>query len=477
MSDKPAVASRLLGERVFSHDAQIRFADESHDFNPIHVDPVVARRLIAGRQAVHGVHTLIQALDIWPARDVGTMDGLTLQCNFAHPVGIGDRVEFVELPDWHGQHRLAAMVDGVSAMDVACGSADATAPVDWDVPRRALGAVSEPLDMPPESFVDQAFDIEPWQDGLAEWYPGAAARLGAAALSHLAQLSFMVGMVCPGLHSVLLSLRFTVKPAAGRGPLLVKVLRYDPRYRLFFIAFQGAVQGELRAALRPLPQMQPRSLDLVGHVKADSWAGRRALVVGGSRGLGETTAKLLAAAGADVTITHARGRDDALVVERDIRSLNRGHCDILALDLSKRFVPPPSLSPADLDAMFYFATPRIHARRSGVFHRGTFDELAAFYVDRFQELCLWLESGGRPVRVYMPSSVFVSERPRGMTEYAMVKAAAELLADDLNRSLRHVRIVYSRLPRLATDQTALVARLSVSDNVAALRSVLEAMTV
>jgi hypothetical protein len=125
--------------------------------------------------------------------------------------------------------------------------------------------------------------------------------------------------------------------------------------------------------------------------------------------------------------------------------------------------------------VFYFATPRIHAKRSGAFQRAAFDELAAFYLDRFHELCLWLEDGGQPVLVYLPSTVFITERPKGMTEYAMAKAAAELMADDLNRTLRHVRIVHTRLPRLATDQTALVTQLSVSDNVAALLAVLQVM--
>ena len=129
----------------------------------------------------------------------------------------------------------------------------------------------------------------------------------------------------------------------------------------------------------------------------------------------------------------------------------------------------------DIDAVFYFATPRIQAKRSQIFHRQAFDEFASFYLERFHELCLWLEGGGRPVRVYLPSTVFVTERPKGMTEYAMAKAAAELLAEDLNRTLRHVRIVHTRLPRLATDQTASITPLTTADNVSVLLDVMQAM--
>ena len=40
-----------------------------------------------------------------------------------------------------------------------------------------------------------------------------------------------------------------------------------------------------------------------------------------------------------------------------------------------------------------------------------------------------------------------------MTEYAMAKAAGEVLCDEINQSFTGIGIVYSRLPRVATDQT------------------------
>ena len=41
-----------------------------------------------------------------------------------------------------------------------------------------------------------------------------------------------------------------------------------------------------------------------------------------------------------------------------------------------------------------------------------------------------------------------------MTEYAMAKAAAEILAADLNAHFENVTIVSTRLPRMPTDQTS-----------------------
>jgi hypothetical protein len=47
----------------------------------------------------------------------------------------------------------------------------------------------------------------------------------------------------------------------------------------------------------------------------------------------------------------------------------------------------------------------------------------------------------------------VDELPAGMVEYAMAKAAGEVQARELNKRLKHMQVLTSRLPRMPTDQT------------------------
>ena len=68
------------------------------------------------------------------------------------------------------------------------------------------------------------------------------------------------------------------------------------------------------------------------------------------------------------------------------------------------------------------------------------------------------------MKVFVPSTVFIDERPKGMTEYAMAKAAVEVLCVDLQRNLRRVTIVVQRLPRLETDQTATLVAVKHASN-------------
>ena len=442
------------GELVFDLQDQLAFARATGDWNPMHVDAVAARRLLTGRPVVHGIHTLMHALERLSINDTA----IQIAATFANPISVGDRVSWTRREANNARCGIEARVDGVVCTDVTVErrtEAPAT-PAPGHRPLRRIDILEQQaLDDPPGS--QTAFDIElPVDAGdWAERFPRTTGWLGAGGLAALGGLSTFVGMVCPGLHSVFSSVRF-MAPARPGAVLRFTVRRYDPRFRLFTVDFSGILEGELRAFLRPPPQSQPAAREVALRVEPDRFAGQRALVIGGSRGLGEVTAKIMAAGGANVMVTYATGKGDAQAVADDINALGLGRCETLALDLCLPFAGLPSIDPAAFDAVYFFATTRIYAKRGEVFDRGAFDTFATTYLQRFHELCRWLDGADAAHRatVYLPSTVFIQERPKGMTEYAMAKAAAEVLADDLNRTLRRVRIVHTRLPRLATDQTA-----------------------
>ena len=54
-----------LGSQIFTSTDIEWFANASGDFNPMHVDRVFARRLITGGQTVHGMFTLLFALNLY----------------------------------------------------------------------------------------------------------------------------------------------------------------------------------------------------------------------------------------------------------------------------------------------------------------------------------------------------------------------------------------------------------------------------
>lgn len=444
---------RLLDERVWAAADQERFAALSGDRNPMHMDAVAARRLLTGRPVVHGIHLLLWALERWA--QPWPEAAWRLVAEFSNPVSVGDRAELHAEHDALGQPIVVAAVDGLP-----CCRLSAQAPEQSTLPlppgsAELLGIGAEPLQRPPEAWSGSRQQLALAAADFTAAFPKACARIGPRAVATLALLSAYVGMVCPGLHSVFSSLQ--AQPgAADAHSVVFEVRRYDARLRMFTIAFDGPLRGELRAFVRAAAQVQPNTESLRALVSPGEFAGAHHWVIGGSRGLGELVAKLAAAGGAGVTVTHASGAEDAQAVVQDILAAGCGPAAPRRLDILHDDIGAWLQSAPWPDAVWYFATPRIFRKKAGFFDAAALHELLTFYVLRFEALCQALEvaADGRPVRVFYPSTIFIEERPKGMTEYAMAKAAAEVLVADLARRLRQVKPVARRLPRMATDQTA-----------------------
>src|SRR5580700_1683002 len=81
--------------RVFSADDQLAFARLSGDYNPIHLDPVTARRLLFGQPVVHGMHALFWAFDGWLAETNAPLRIKNLRVRFRSSIPLHVGVELV----------------------------------------------------------------------------------------------------------------------------------------------------------------------------------------------------------------------------------------------------------------------------------------------------------------------------------------------------------------------------------------------
>ncbi|MFO7901159.1 MAG: SDR family NAD(P)-dependent oxidoreductase [Pirellulaceae bacterium] len=221
--------------------------------------------------------------------------------------------------------------------------------------------------------------------------------------------------------------------------------------------------GSLRAFVRPAPRQQINFNTARSLVEPEAFQGSRAWIVGGSRGLGEVAAKLLAAGGAAVTITYHRGADDAERVASEIRE-GGGIVQIRTLNV---------LDPSDTFAtlideednptgILYFATPFITPGEEGRFSSELFNGYCKYYVHGFTRLVHIFAPYGL-TRVLFPSSVYVDDPPAQFAEYAAAKAAGEIACLALEKAYRDLEISRPRLPRLATDQTASLSQLKALD--------------
>jgi acyl dehydratase len=452
-SPEPAPNHVELGSKTFAMEDQLAMALWCGDHNPLHVDAVAARRLITGLPVVHGAHLALEALARWAG--LGAPPFGRMRAEFAKPVSVGDPVRFV------GQRTdtattLKAVVDNLDHMVLTLWHAADNSPPALPAAQAPLAWTEQPFDEPVAHWIDRTVPLRPVAGPLPA-AAAAAALMGADGVAFLGQLSTVVGMACPGLHSVFASLDVSRRPEPTTGRFTV--VKHDPRFGLVRIRADGPWAGEVRAFVRAAPRAQLAMAEVAQRVPRELLDGHCSWVLGGSRGLGELAAKLMAAAGSDVVLSYAAGQDDAERVVEEINQARRGRARCM------RFVAGET-DPAELcrlwrwpNSVLYFATPRIARQRSQLYEADRLRQFLSVYCDEPARLALALEAASigpdprPPVRLFNPSSTFVQELPAGMVEYAMAKAAGEVQALDLNKRLKRVRVLTARLPRMPTDQT------------------------
>lgn len=475
-------------ELTFTHDHQIRFARLSGDWNPMHTNPQIARRLLFGRQVVHGVHGLIWALDRWlehkPALKI-----TKLKVDFQSVITVGDQVHFQILKDEPGDALLEVVKAGATAtmikVDWAAQEGDddpywlSSEAMDASLAERKPRHRDASNIKGDSGSVPVLFDLE-----LAKAeFPNLSAKLPPLQIGILLASTNLVGMVSPGMRSVYDGLKLSfdaptfnpvdldqqaleswqaelnlpdarTKDLLGKGCCInFEVKKFRPEHSMLDLKLSGlGCKGKIVGYLRPEKRKQPSTEELKSSVEAGRFDGYRAIIIGGSRGLGELTAKLLAAGGAKVCLTYYSGKEDAERVASDIQAAG-GQAQVVQFDASKPANLKTAFEGQAGTHLYYFATSQIGVAQHSKFSPEIFEKFNAVYVKGFQDTVHAFYDEETDQKAIYPSSVFVEEIPMAMGEYAASKAAGEKLGEFLSKTLKNLQVISPRLPKLPTDQT------------------------
>jgi len=452
-----------LDSFTITADTSSRFARLSGDFNPLHLDPVAARRTQFGRTLIHGVCGTVQAIDLWLAKNPGHAALKHLKVRYAKPISQGQAIS------------LCANTDGATVKLELRANGARCQMIELEFTQADPGAILEPgfspaVDTPaPCSEPDiatceghaAAADLV-WDEALAaQLLPAASKALPTRQLASLIATTQIVGMQCPGLHSVYSNLELEFVEAgeeASHNQLHYRVNSADARFNRVLLGVCNAyVQGTIEAFFRAVPADQSAMADVVQAVPERAFAGQRALLVGASRGLGEVMAKVLSAGGADLVMTYARGREDAESVALDIAS-ERDQPVVLQHDvLSGEISAALEDSLADITHVYYLASPVIEKGETGRWNGELFANLSRFYIVGLATLLEATRKAAgkeRALHLFIPSSVFLDGNIKGFDEYIAAKHAAEAYAERFVSSNKNWSVSAPRLPRLRTDQTS-----------------------
>ena len=434
---------------------QLRFAQLSGDFNPIHIDHVTSRRELFGEIVVHGIHLVLEALNLvveYSAKDEPICLH-SVKVKFFNPAFISKLLKFtinnsqhylkVEVRDQKGL-LLAEMAIEVGLIPVtvdnkfiALESFDATIADNHSL--YSISSISGDCKL----YLNEAL--------FNALFPCLLKRGSGVQLAELLAMTRIVGMKCPGLQSLFsgIDLKFEQN---RKESVLYQVKKVIEKFSIITLQVEGpSLYGELLTLFRPLKSQQPSIEEVAVQITSGCFRNLKALIVGGSRGIGETTAKLIAAGGGTPIITYHTGKEDAETICKEIRK-DGFSCTCVHMSIDNLEESLDILSEANVNAIFYYPSPKILG--SNVFDKELFRKFCYYYVEQFSALIKEVKSRSTgKVVVFYPSTVYIDEKTPGLTEYIMAKGAGEYLCETLNKELKDINIYIERLPRLQTDQT------------------------
>lgn len=434
----------LLKSRVFTLKDQYDFAEFSGDKNPIHLNSLEARRTIAGQCIVHGINSLLWALDTLVFSTGLTV--LSCKAKFQNSVFLNETVDCF----WNEELNKLSLV---SNSIVLCSIKLEPGPVkkvdSMEIPvcktREAPEARSfeecVSLQVVPLSFFGNP-------EMAKHLFPSFFAEYGRASTCDLALISEIVGMQVPGLNSLFLSVQ--VNFLENKDTKLFKIEKSDSRYGTMELAIStSTLRGLAQVVFRPSPQKSLSIDELSKQVKKDEFKNVNALIIGGSRGLGEIIAKLIASGGGKSVITYNSGLEDATRLKNEITSHGE-LCDILQLSIGKNRNVLDNYN--GFNQLYYFATPKIFGKRSLGFNERLYNTFMEVYVKGFAIVCDKLLQETEHLAVFYPSSIAIEKPLASLEEYIAAKVEGEELCKELNKKT-NISVYYPRLPRIDTDQT------------------------
>jgi len=308
---------------------------------------------------------------------------------------------------------------------------------------------SEPTFSDCSGLVMQPLKIHGNPVALQKNFPFASRAYGWATISEIAALSYVVGMDCPGLHSLFASLKIKIIQNEKLNPYF-SVTRSDERSNsLKMSVVAHTLSGEIQAFYRPSPTHGSSICNIAQHIKRDEFKNVHALIVGGSRGLGALTAKIITAGGGKVIITYNVGKAEADELSKVIDEFG-GDCQSIQMTVNRSASLPANLP--KFNQLYYFATPKILSARNSEFNDELFKDFSEIYVDSFESICCQVMRLGNFCSIFYPSTTFIDDKLTGFSAYIEAKIAGEILCSQLNKN-KLLEIMVPRLPKMLTDQT------------------------
>ena len=439
----------LTVNRFTLEDAK-KFASFSGDSNPLHIDPVIARRSIAGDCILHGIFGAMWCLD--KILDLTDITPKSLSIRFLKPVYL---YTDIELRLNQSLKEIYLMSEGVKLYVIEYKVGENgfdLSPEELEEEIEIIPPIKSPniltfLECSSRKIMDFVFQGE--SEVASEIFPNIYAKYGRVLTCEFATISKIVGMEVPGLNSLFLTCKIELGIRNYEASNF-SVIDADSRFKLIQIEYRAKkIMGNISALYLPISRTGIAMNQIEKQVLPGIFNGINALIIGGSRGLGEIVAKVLTTGGGKVTLTYNLGHSDAMNLQNEIATNGRD-CQIAYLNINDSSLEKFNLE--GFNQIYYFATPRIIKEGEENSTRTEIMSYKIFYLSAFEEIVERVAKQSRKTSIFYPSTDFINNPNPGFEVYSNIKLQGEVLCQKLS-DLHGIKIIFPRLPRFDTDQT------------------------
>ncbi len=439
--DPTTISGEQEKSKVFTYEDQTFFGEASGDVNSIHFDKETVRKSKFLGVLVHGIHQLFWAMDNVSDMVPAGKQIVALNVTFKQPVIVGANVHLNVI------RRTKTMIDlEICDDEVICTTVSLTlgkglelsvhaTEQELQIEKRSTARLDCAI-LKRQAFLDE--NLEKSRE-VATRYRRLTRCLSLRQIKVLSDCSYCVGMECPGEYSIFQSLSLSWVHDVDMA--VFSTLELDERVPLVEIEVfsHGGLSGRVKTTKRQPVVRQQNFQYFQENVAANKFAGWYSLVVGGSRGLGEVTAKAISAGGGKTMVTYNKGKEDATLLRGDLG------CEIAQYDAVAGSLELGSFEPTNL---LFFATPKVVPELTQVESRKAYEIFEEVYV---RGLIRTIRSLKKPVHVFFPSTSFIDKPKPQFNAYTESKLAAENVLYRLQQEQVILSFYAPRLPVLATD--------------------------
>tara|TARA_Y100000748_G_scaffold266333_1_gene236680 strand:- start:25 stop:1269 length:1245 start_codon:yes stop_codon:yes gene_type:complete len=402
----------FLSERIFTKDNQESFATLSGDWNPLHLDEEVARRSLTGTIIAHGMHGVLWALNSVIKLNYINNNIESIQVRFHMPIKLNEKTQcyFIE-DDIKKKYKIVIKSNEVLKTTILISSSKFK---HSNVISNGKYEKLSPKIYNFDKNTTKQFIKELKLDKILyeSMFSYLNKKFSDIQINVLLGISNIIGMECPGYYSLFSGFN-VIWNACSENLIKYQIDDYNERFSSVKIKIKsGDTIGQLQSFIRPPSVEQKLSHKVKKSIPNKIFSDWKVLIIGGSRGLGESSARLLAQGGAKLCLTYCKGLNDAKKISRETSS------QIIHLDIFSDYAINIDWQPTHL---LYFPTPNIVNEDKNVNSKYLIEIYEKYFIEGFEKIIKKIYSG-KMLKVFYPSTVYIDDNlNKQYRNYAEVK--------------------------------------------------------